>query len=81
MIQILAAFGRSYAPYVMLPCSIVIGAIGYKMEWWLRGDSETPWKKESISDERARRQVKENSDDFESLKNPTFIPETIFRDK
>ena len=81
MLQLLAAFGRSYAPYIVFPATLVVGAIGYQLEWWLRKE-ETPWKKESISDERAKRLANANEgEEFGSLKNPTFIPETIFRDK
>lgn len=36
MLQILAAFARSYAPYIMLPATMVIGAVGYNLEWWMR---------------------------------------------
>ena len=43
---ILAA-GRAYAPWVVLPFAVVVGAIGYNLENVL-SDKQTPWKKSAI---------------------------------
>lgn len=80
---ILAA-GRAYAPWVVLPFAVVVGAIGYNLENVL-SDKQTPWKKSAI-ERRQERLLQENSEnpeanvdgDLNSLKNPDFVPKTIF---
>lgn len=37
---------RTYAPYVTFPVAFVVGAVGYHLEWFVRG---TPKAREEIS--------------------------------
>lgn len=69
---------RTYAPYITLPVSIVIGVVGYNIEGWI-SDKHTPTKKKSIGEERLERQLKEMEEDKDtSLKSKKFVPKTIF---
>lgn len=71
---------RTYAPYITLPVSIVIGVVGYNIEGWI-SDKHTPTKKKSIGEERLERQLKEMEEEKDkdtSLKSKKFVPKTIF---
>lgn len=74
------AIVRTYAPYITLPVSIVIGIVGYNIEGWI-SDKHTPTKKKSIGEERLERQLKEMDEEKDkdiSLKSKKFVPKTIF---
>lgn len=49
---------RTYAPYVTFPVALVVGAVGYHLEWFVRG---TPKMKEemSILEQREERKLQE----------------------
>ncbi|ESN92218.1 hypothetical protein HELRODRAFT_103921 [Helobdella robusta] len=82
VLPLIMAAARAYAPYVIWPAAFVVGAIGYKLEWWVRSGEESPWKKESISDERVKRILAENENKdltvVDKLKDRKFIPKTVF---
>ncbi|XP_067389886.1 small integral membrane protein 12 isoform X2 [Emydura macquarii macquarii] len=51
---------RAYAPYVTFPVAFVVGAVGYHLEWFIRGDSPQPVEEEkSISERREDRKLQE----------------------
>ncbi|XP_030395057.1 small integral membrane protein 12 isoform X1 [Gopherus evgoodei] len=51
---------RTYAPYVTFPVAFVVGAVGYHLEWFIRGDSPQPAEEEkSISERREDRKLQE----------------------
>ncbi|KAH1174991.1 small integral membrane protein 12 isoform X2 [Mauremys mutica] len=51
---------RTYAPYVTFPVAFVVGAVGYHLEWFIRGDSPQPVEEEkSISERREDRKLQE----------------------
>lgn len=85
MIPIILAVARTYAPYVVLPAAMVIGAIGYNVEWSIR-DPKNPTGGSSISiekqrDERILKQLEmepSNLTQFDNLKARTFVAKTIF---
>lgn len=56
MLPIIMAAMRTYAPYVAFPFAVVIGFVGYNFEN-LIGRAETPWKEESIQEERLNRKL------------------------
>lgn len=49
---------RTYAPYVTFPVAFVVGAVGYHLEWFVRG---TPKAREEISilERREERKLEE----------------------
>jgi len=51
---------RTYAPYVTFPVALVVGAVGYHLEWFIRG---TPSQREekSIQDLREERKMLEQA--------------------
>lgn len=84
MIPAIIALARTYAPIVMFPVAVVIGTIGYNIEWRLR-DRNNPNggqqpSVEATRDERLLRQLDEVSDvtNVESLKSKTFVAKSIF---
>ncbi|XP_051843605.1 small integral membrane protein 12 [Antechinus flavipes] len=51
---------RAYAPYVTFPLAFVVGAVGYHVEWVIRGKSPQPIEEEkSISERREDRKLEE----------------------
>lgn len=84
MIPALISFGRFYAPYLMFPVALVVGTIGYNIEWSIR-DKNNPkgGQRRSVEEERDERLLQqfEASDDLTnvgSLKEKAFISKTIF---
>lgn len=51
---------RTYAPYVTFPVAFVVGAVGYHLEWFVRG---TPKAREEISilERREERKLEEQT--------------------
>ena len=64
----LIAFARAYAPAIVFPFAVVIGAIGYNLEGAV-SDKSTPWK-ESVHDRREQRKM-DGEEGFQ-------VPNTIF---
>ncbi|KAI2804301.1 hypothetical protein BLOT_003282 [Blomia tropicalis] len=84
MIPIIVGLARAYAPYVVFPFALVIGTIGYNIEWKLR-DKNNPNGGQKISvekerDERLLQQLEETQDltKVESLKTKSFVAKSIF---
>ncbi|XP_008051219.1 small integral membrane protein 12 [Carlito syrichta] len=51
---------RTYAPYVTFPVAFVVGAVGYHLEWFIRGKDPQPVEEEkSISERREDRKLNE----------------------
>ncbi|KAM7138627.1 small integral membrane protein 12 isoform 1-T2 [Macrochelys suwanniensis] len=51
---------RAYAPYVTFPVAFVVGAVGYHLEWFIRGDCPQPAEEEkSIKERREDRKLQE----------------------
>ncbi|XP_054546955.1 small integral membrane protein 12 isoform X1 [Talpa occidentalis] len=51
---------RAYAPYVTFPVAFVVGAVGYHLEWFIRGTDPQPAEEEkSISERREDRKLDE----------------------
>ncbi|XP_025275772.1 small integral membrane protein 12 isoform X1 [Canis lupus dingo] len=51
---------RTYAPYVTFPVAFVVGAVGYHLEWFIRGKDPQPAEEEkSISERREDRKLDE----------------------
>ena len=65
----LIAFARAYAPAIVFPFAVVIGAIGYNLEGAV-SDKSTPWK-ESVHDRREQRKMDDGEEGFR-------VPNTIF---
>lgn len=49
---------RVYAPYITFPLAFVVGAVGYNIEWFIRGNQQ-PVQKESIFELREERRLAE----------------------
>lgn len=84
MLPVIIAAARTYAPYLMLPVAVVIGTIGYNIEWSIR-DKNNPkgGQRPSVElerDERLLKQLEETQDltQVESLKTHSFVSKTIF---
>ncbi|KAJ7304367.1 hypothetical protein JRQ81_011919 [Phrynocephalus forsythii] len=53
---------RGYLPYVTFPVAFVVGAVGYHLEWLVRGRPPPPTEEEkSIWEKREERTLEENS--------------------
>ncbi|KAH0503151.1 Small integral membrane protein 12 [Microtus ochrogaster] len=51
---------RTYAPYVTFPVAFVVGAVGYHLEWFIRGKGPQPVEEEkSILERREDRKLDE----------------------
>ncbi|XP_036696139.1 small integral membrane protein 12-like [Balaenoptera musculus] len=51
---------RTYAPYVTFPVAFVVGAVGYHLEWFIRGkDPQLVEEEKSISERREDRKLDE----------------------
>lgn len=52
---------RTHAPYVTFPVAFVVGAVGYHLEWFIRGPSPPPAEEEekSMSERREDRKLQE----------------------
>ena len=73
MLPIIWSFVRAYAPIIMLPVSITIGAVGYNLEWFAKKGVDQAKDKPSISTEREDRLLKELLDNKKEAvvnKNP-----------
>lgn len=50
---------RTYAPYITFPVAFVVGAVGYHLEWFIRGDPPQPMEEKSIVEQREDRKLEE----------------------
>ncbi|TRY98533.1 hypothetical protein DNTS_025153 [Danionella cerebrum] len=53
---------RAYAPYVTFPVAFVVGAVGYHLEWFMRGTPNAPVEERGIAELREDRKLKEFAD-------------------
>ncbi|XP_039536855.1 small integral membrane protein 12 [Pimephales promelas] len=64
---------RTYAPYVTFPVAFVVGAVGYQLEWFIRGTPNAPGEERGIAELREDRKLEEltgkDSTQVLSLKN------------
>jgi len=74
---VILAMVRTYAPYVLIPITTVIGFVGYGLETTV-SDRNTPGPSDSVVNRRDDRRLEEESNNVESLKNQNFVPKTIF---
>ncbi|MBN3320568.1 SI12B protein, partial [Atractosteus spatula] len=59
MWPVLWAAMRTYAPYVTFPVAFVVGAVGYHLEWFIRGTPPPPPEEKSILEQREDRKLEE----------------------
>ncbi|KAE8624503.1 hypothetical protein XENTR_v10005970 [Xenopus tropicalis] len=59
MWPVLWAAARTYAPYITFPVAFVVGAVGYQLEWFIRGTPEQPVEELSILEKREERTLQE----------------------
>ncbi|KAG7457666.1 hypothetical protein MATL_G00229700 [Megalops atlanticus] len=50
---------RTYAPYVTFPVAFVVGAVGYHLEWFIRGTPAPPQEEKGILELREDRKLEE----------------------
>ncbi|CAK6949726.1 small integral membrane protein 12 isoform X1 [Scomber scombrus] len=50
---------RTYAPYVTFPVAFVVGAVGYHLEWFIRGTPNPREEEKSIVELREERKLQE----------------------
>uniref|UniRef100_UPI00358FD602 small integral membrane protein 12 n=1 Tax=Myxine glutinosa TaxID=7769 RepID=UPI00358FD602 len=59
MWPIIFAAMRTYLPYVTFPVAVVIGCVGYNLEWLVRGDRQQPYEERGILERRDERLLQE----------------------
>lgn len=53
---------RTYAPYITFPVAFVVGAVGYHLEWFIRGTPvPKPGEDKSIFELREERKLEEQA--------------------
>ncbi|XP_046906045.1 small integral membrane protein 12 [Hypomesus transpacificus] len=53
---------RTYAPYITFPVAFVVGAVGYHLEWVIRGTpTPRPGEEKSIVELREERKLEEQA--------------------
>ncbi|KAG8451165.1 hypothetical protein GDO86_003431 [Hymenochirus boettgeri] len=60
MWPILWAAARTYAPYITFPVAFVVGAVGYQLEWFIRGNPQPPVRI-SILEKKRRKTLQETA--------------------
>ncbi|XP_039876669.1 small integral membrane protein 12 isoform X1 [Simochromis diagramma] len=50
---------RTYAPYVTFPVAFVVGAVGYHLEWFIRGTPKSREEEKGIQELREERKLQE----------------------
>ncbi|XP_063042269.1 small integral membrane protein 12 [Engraulis encrasicolus] len=73
---------RTYAPYVTFPVALVVGAVGYHLEWFIRGTPTTKQEERGIHEMREERRLAElagrDSTEVISLKERVeFTPRAV----
>lgn len=51
---------RTYAPYVTFPVAFVVGAVGYHLEWFIRGTPKPAGEERGIAELREDRNLEES---------------------
>ncbi|MEE6484228.1 hypothetical protein FKM82_013802 [Ascaphus truei] len=59
MWPVLWVAARTYAPYITFPVAFVVGAVGYQMEWFIRGTPPKAAEEQSILERREERTLQE----------------------
>ncbi|XP_063300622.1 small integral membrane protein 12 [Pelobates fuscus] len=59
MWPVIWAAARTYAPYITFPVALVVGAVGYQMEWFIRGTPKQIVEEQSILERREERALQE----------------------
>lgn len=55
---------RTYAPYVTFPAALVVGFVGYNLEWMARGgDLGQPYEERGVLERREERRLQEQLHD------------------
>ena len=72
MWPLIAAYARTYMPYVVMPVAVVVGFIGYNLEDWV-SDKHTPHRDSALErrEERKAREALEGTNEFK-------VPSSIF---
>ncbi|XP_066573347.1 small integral membrane protein 12 [Amia ocellicauda] len=52
---------RTYAPYITFPVALVVGAVGYNLEWLIRGTPPPAPEEKGILEQREDRKLEELS--------------------
>ncbi|XP_012706127.1 small integral membrane protein 12 [Fundulus heteroclitus] len=52
---------RTYAPYVTFPVALVVGAVGYHLEWFIRGAPKAREEERGILELREERKLQEQA--------------------
>uniref|UniRef100_A0A834R338 Small integral membrane protein 12 n=1 Tax=Sarcoptes scabiei TaxID=52283 RepID=A0A834R338_SARSC len=74
MIPFIISTARIYAPYLMFPVALIIGTIGYNIEWTIRDRNKSIGdQKPSVESERNERLLKQ-LDSIDDLTKINFIP-------
>ncbi|XP_072275030.1 small integral membrane protein 12 [Pyxicephalus adspersus] len=82
MWPLLATAVRTYAPYITFPVALVVGAVGYHLEWFIRGTPQKTIEEKSILEQREERVLQEAAGrdltQVTSLKEkPEFTPKAV----
>lgn len=83
MLPAIWAIARVYAPYIVFPVAVIVGAVGYNLENIL-SDRKNALKnvRNSVGSERSERRLTDlaesDATQVESLKKHSFVPKTIF---
>ncbi|XP_068121512.1 small integral membrane protein 12 [Hyperolius riggenbachi] len=59
MWPVIWTMARTYAPYVTFPIAVVVGAVGYQLEWFIRGTPKQTVEELSILEKREERALQE----------------------
>ncbi|XP_018413540.1 PREDICTED: small integral membrane protein 12 [Nanorana parkeri] len=59
MWPLLLTVARTYAPYITFPFALVVGAVGYNLEWFIRGTPQKTIEEQSILEKREERVLQE----------------------
>lgn len=81
MLPVVIAFLRTYAPIVLLPVTMTAGYIGYKCEWWIKGNKDQANDQDSILLQREERRLKQITEETSVDSDMVIRRKTIFSDK
>ncbi|XP_008329625.1 small integral membrane protein 12 [Cynoglossus semilaevis] len=52
---------RTYAPYITFPVALVVGTVGYNLEWFIRGTPKSREEEKGILELREERKLQEQA--------------------
>ena len=78
MWPVIMGFVRAYAPVILLPATVTIGAIGYSLEWFVKKGVDQAKDQPSISEKRDERLLEELLSDKKDDKPSSSKRRTIF---